>query len=132
MKYYAKVDSNGNVVEFPYRQLVRLMPGATIPEDAVEVDTETQKPTDLKWYEAVWYNEIARTGDTYVASYTRGEKKWASVEEKKKTLSNLIEMAKQRIKLLQDANKKATALAVLDTINVEDEQTYDNYHNLGV
>ena len=42
MSVYVKIDENGEVVEFPYRDIDFM----NTPEDAVLVDTQTNKPTD--------------------------------------------------------------------------------------
>lgn len=135
MKVYAKIDAEGNVIEFPYRELTKpALQGrnSEVPEDAVEVDTTSRKPTGLKWYQGIWYDQVEREGDSYVLEYTVAEKKWSTPEEKKNTLATLIRMAKTKIDTLTDKEAKEANLAVLETINVNDETTYDNYHNLTV
>lgn len=133
MNTYAKIDENGDVIEFPYRLIIEnpIAPNEDeIPEDAVLVDTLTNRPTGLMWYQGAWFDTVERDGDNYVVTYTTGEKRWANDEEKKKTLETLIRMAKMDINKLQDEDAKASNLAVLDTIDVNDTSTYDNYHNL--
>ena len=132
MNTYAQIDSEGNVVTFPYHDAINLLPNQDLPEDAVVVDTQSQKPTGLKWYQACWHDRVEREGENYVVYYTTGEKKWANPEEKKKTLNTLIRMDKMDIQKLQDEDAKTANLAVLDTIDVDDETTYDNYHNLTI
>lgn len=136
MNYYAKVDAQGDVVEFPYsdlmREINRRARDTVIPEDAVEVDMTSRKPTGLKWYQGMWYDQVQREGDAYVLTYRVAEKKWSTPEEKRNNLATLIRMAQQEIDKLTDTEAKEANLAVLDTINVNDETTYDNYHNLTV
>lgn len=132
MKKYAKIDSEGNVLQFPYREAMDLRPNQSLPADAVEVDALSQRPQDLKWYEAIWYDTVENQNGTYVVTYIRDEKKWSSPNEKKATLLNLIAMAKIDIEKLQDETLKASQLEILNTIDANDPNTYDNYHNLSV
>ena len=132
MKTYAKVDSEGNVIQFPYREAMNLRPIQTLPEDAVEVDTRSQKPQNLKWYEGIWYDRVERQGSNYVVFYRKGEKKWSSPDDKKNTLRTLVKMARMDVDKLEDDNEKKSKHAILDSIDPEDPNTYDDYHKLGV
>ena len=130
MSIYVKVDDQGNVIEFPYRQAMNLRPHQSLPADAVKVDTTSKKPTNVKWYEGLWFDRVEKEGDSYVLYYRKDEKKWSSPDVKKETLRTLIRMARLDIDKLQDDNEKLKKLAVLDSIDVENPVTYDNYHNL--
>ncbi len=131
MPVFAKIDENGDVLEFPYRVLdMRRMPA-----DAVLCNSQVKKPTNVKWYEGLWYERVEREGDEYVVYYIKKPKKFFSEDEKKNTLKTLIAQAindseralsEQKITFEQhNAN-----LEVLHTIDVDDESTYDNYHNI--
>jgi hypothetical protein len=91
---YAKIDESGQVVQFPYR----LKPNEerNLPTDAVEVDTTTNRLTELKWYEGMWYDQINKVGDTYQVTYKKGLKKYSSDQEKKKVLAILVKDAKTK------------------------------------
>lgn len=131
MSVYVKIDENGEVVEFPYRDIDFM----NTPEDAVLVDTQTNKPTDLKWYEGIWYDELLKVDGTYQVTFARGMKKYSSEEEKKSTLSILVADAQQEnmfkfnrgvIKTeIYESNKQ-----ILDSINIDDESTYDLYNTI--
>jgi len=130
---YAKIDESGEVLQFPYR----LKPNEerNIPGDVVKVDTITNKLTGLKWYEGMWHDQINRVGDTYQVTYKKGLKKYSSTEEKKQVLKTLVADAKvKNTTELQKANitqeQHDNNLAILNSVDVEDESTYDLYNTI--
>lgn len=130
---YVKVDGEGNVLEFPYHFGPRVL---EVPDDARPVDTSSQKiPT--KWYESLWYDYVERQGDNYVVHYTKGLKKYANDAEKKNTLSILIRDANiKNAELLKDGIIEQSVFdsnkQILDSINVDDESTYDLYDTISL
>jgi hypothetical protein len=130
MAVYAKVDQEGNVLEFPYR----FRDLRKVPEDAVKCDTVSQKPK-VKWYEGLWYDRVEKEGDNYVVYYTVGLKKYASDMEKKQVLTTLIAQARIDLQAALDSGKITkkqydSNIKILNSINVDDETTYDNYDNI--
>lgn len=67
---YAKIDDQGNVVEFPYNfdSSVEFRQTKEVPADAVEVDVETNKP-DVSWDEVYDYDGTEVVNGAYVASF---------------------------------------------------------------
>lgn len=128
---YVRVDNDGNVLEFPYRLNPRQI---TAPDDARPVDIESQKlPT--KWYEALWYDRVEKQGDNYVLYYTKGHKKYANDAEKKSTLSILIRDANiKNTEFLKDGVIEQSVFdsnkQILDSIDINDESTYDLFDTL--
>jgi hypothetical protein len=127
---YAKVDEQGNVLEFPYR----FRDFRKVPDDAVKCDTQSQKPT-VKWYEGLWHDRVEKEGEQYVVYYTVGLKKYSSVDEKKQTLRILVSQARVDSQNSLSAGKIDSAqhdanIAILDAINVDDETTYDSYNDI--
>jgi hypothetical protein len=130
---YAKIDESGEVLQFPYR----LKPNEerNVPSDVVKVDTKTNRLTGLKWYEGMWYDQVIRVGDTYQVTYKKDLKKYSSDEEKKQTLRILVSQARVDSQNSLSAGKIDSAqhdanIAILDSINVDDETTYDLYNNI--
>lgn len=130
---YAKIDSSGNVVQFPYR--LKPLEERNIPSDVVKVDTNTNKLTGLKWYEGMWFDEVIKVGDSYQVTYVKGNKKYSSPEEKKAVLRTLVADAKVTSKSRLDsgaitADQHQINLSILDSIDVDDESTYDLYNTI--
>jgi hypothetical protein len=127
---YAKIDENGNVLEFPYR-IERLR---EVPSDAVEVDSQSQKPS-TKWYQGLWYDRVEKEGDKYVLYYTIGNKKYQSDQHKKETLSLLLKQAQENNQKALNASKITEEvyqnnISIIESVNVNDESTYDNFDGL--
>ena len=68
---YAKINTDGTVAQFPYQSVTinNLRPNQTLPTDAVEVDTETNKPATT-WKQVANFNSVEKSGDNYIATYT--------------------------------------------------------------
>lgn len=130
MAVYVKVDANGNVLEFPYRfRDIR-----KVPDDAVKCDTISQKPK-VKWYEGLWHDRVEREGDKYVVYYKIGLKKYGSVDEKKQALTFLIAQSRIDSKTALDSGKITQKqhdinIEILNSVDVNNEKTYDNYDNI--
>ena len=130
---YAKIDESGQVVQFPYR--LKKNEERNLPTDVVEVDTTTNKLTELKWYEGMWYDQINKVGDTYQVTYKKGLKKYSSDQEKKQVLAILVKDAKTKnASELQKSNitqeQHDSNLAILNSVDVNDESTYDLYNTI--
>jgi hypothetical protein len=130
---YAKIDSNGDVIQFPYRLNPR--EERNIPSDVVKVDTTTNKLTGLKWYEGMWYDEVIRVGNTYQVTYTKGLKRYSSNQEKVQVLSSLIANAREKnTSQLQNGNisqeQHDTNAAILNSVVLNDESTYDLFNTI--
>lgn len=69
---YARIDSNGNVIEFP----VNIIDGFPIftttpenlPDDIVEVDVNTNKPSTT-WNQSLTYSDIVISNGQYILNY---------------------------------------------------------------
>lgn len=130
MRTLARVDTDGNVIEFPYRVgHLRAM-----PNDAVVCDTELRKQP-VKWYQALWYDRVEKEDGNYVVYYRVGTKKFSSDAEKSNVLSYFVNLGKensnaalQEGKITQEQH--ASNIALLDAIVVEDSDTYDKYHDI--
>jgi hypothetical protein len=130
---YAKINEAGEVLQFPYR--LRPNEERNIPADVVRVDTTTNKLSGLKWYEGMWYDQVVRVGDAYQVTYTKGLKKYSSEQEKKQVLTTLIADAKMKnTTALQNDNitqeQHDSNVTILNSINVDDETTYDLYNTI--
>lgn len=130
---YAKINESGEVLQFPYR----LKPNEerNIPSDVVKVDTTTNRLTGLKWYEGMWYDQVNKVGDTYQVTYTKGPKKYSSDDEKKQVLTTLVAEAKvknsselQKNNITQEQHDQN--LVILNSIDVDDVDTYDLYNTI--
>lgn len=93
--HYAKVDSEGNIIEFPYRVLDLRNQTEELPEDVVEVDTATNRP-DTNWDEVLQYGEIDVVDGNYVLSYNvvdrfaRFETEEEKQEQRLKTITSIV------------------------------------------
>jgi hypothetical protein len=128
---YARIDADGNVLEFP----VVLKNYRETEENIVKVDTEKNKPKDLKWYQAAWYDNAVKDGEEYVANYTIGDRKFSSVEESSLSFKYFIEMykGKNELRYKEESITKEqydANLTVLNSINVEDRNCYDDFDKL--
>ena len=87
---YAKIDSQGNAVEFPYRELSMpdFRPEQEIPADAVEVDTQTNRPAD-EWDKKLFYDNVEKIGDTYILNY-RIEERFSNPEDRVNRFRQLV------------------------------------------
>lgn len=85
---YARIDNDGNVIEFPVLDSTLQFPNQTIPSDIVEVDVETNKP-QTTWNKILKYDNIENVGGSYILSYII-EDRFSNIEDKKKFIKNLI------------------------------------------
>jgi hypothetical protein len=85
---YARINENGDIVEFPIVNLDILRFGESIPDDVIEVDTETNKPT-LTWDKILLHDSIENINGSYILNYTISER-FSKFEDKKKCVENLI------------------------------------------
>jgi hypothetical protein len=90
---YARIDSNGNVVEFP----VYIIDGFPIigggysgdlPEDIVEVDVYTNKPSTT-WNQALTYSDIEILNGQYILNYDTTTK-FIDFESKQSYIRDLV------------------------------------------
>lgn len=89
---YAKIDSQGNVIEFPVfsEDPISLLPNKPLPSDWVEVDTETNKPKP-SWNIRLDYDRIERVGDKYILNYISSEQ-YLDFESKKAGITHLLKI----------------------------------------
>lgn len=85
---YAKIDDKGNIIQFPYRELDILSMNGNLPPDAVEVDTEKNKP-QVSWDKILFYDDIENIGGSYILNYRISER-FSDYDSKKLYISNLI------------------------------------------
>lgn len=88
---YAKINlTDGSVIQFPYMDPSLNRPDATITEDVVEVDTTTNKPS-LSWDQISLISSVDKVGDSYVVSFTVGDR-YKTSEDKLKGITDLKKM----------------------------------------
>ena len=88
---YAKIDEQGNVLEFPY--IIEVI--QDIPADAVEVDTTTLRPP-ITWNQKLMYDSVIKNEDnTYTLSYTTGVR-FSTFEDKQKYMKVAVEQNKKQ------------------------------------
>lgn len=88
---YAKINlTDGSIVQVPYFDLELERPNATLPADVVVVDTETNKGNPT-WYQVSLLSSVDKVGDSYVASFTLGDR-YKTPEEKLKGITDLKNM----------------------------------------
>jgi hypothetical protein len=127
---YAKIDENGNILEFPYR-IERIR---EVPSDAVEVNRNSKRiPT--KWYQSLWYDRVEKENDEYVLYYRVGEKLYRSPEHKKECLTLLLKQARENNEKALQSSKITEEvyqnnISIIESVNVNDESTYDNFDGL--
>ena len=94
---YAKIDDQGNVLEFPYdfERTVEFMQTREVPADAVEVDVETNRP-DVSWDEVYNYADTEVVDGAYIATFTTRDR-YATAEDKLKGITTL-----KRVELAQN------------------------------
>ncbi len=128
---YAKIDDLGNVIEFPFKDISRNV----VNKNIVEVDDITYKPSNLKWYQAAWYDVVEKIEEKYFIKYRIENKKFNDDEEKKQCFSYHIEMYRgknkkryeeQEITLEQYESNNV----ILDNINLNEEKCYDDVYKL--
>ena len=85
---YARINENGDIVEFPIPNLDILRFGESIPDDVIEVDTETNKPL-VTWDKTLLYDGIENINGSYILNYTITER-FSNFEDKRKCVQNLI------------------------------------------
>lgn len=128
---YAKIDSEGNVIEFP----ISARNFQQLDDSYVELDTYKFKPKDLKWYQGAWYESVEKVDDTYCVRYRIGNKKFSSDEEKENVFKYFIEAKRGKNQLRYDNNQitkeqYAANLAILDSIKTNDPSFYDDLEKL--
>jgi hypothetical protein len=85
---YAKIDENGNVIEFP---LSPFLPKIDInSSDIVEVDTEANKPHST-WNTNLYYDGIENIDGRYVLKYKTSER-YSDFDSKKKAIEELVNL----------------------------------------
>jgi len=94
---YAKIDEQGNVVEFPY--ITDRLGGAKefrdIPADAVEVDTTSLRPA-VSWNQKLMHDAVIKNEDgTYALTFTT-EVKFSTFEDKQKWMKIAITQNKKQ------------------------------------
>jgi len=90
---YARIDSNGNVVEFPVYIIdgFPIMGGSysgDLPEDIVEVDVYTNKPSTT-WNQALTYSDIEIVNGQYILNYNTTTK-FSDFESKQSYIRDLV------------------------------------------
>ena len=108
---YAKIDEQGNVLEFPYdfERTVEFMQNREVPTDAVEVDIETNRP-DVSWDEVYNYADVEVVDGAYVATFTTRDR-YATTEDKLKGITTLKRIHIQhndRVLITRITDMKAT------------------------
>ncbi len=123
---YAKVDSEGNVIKYP----IRVRPLQPVPGNCVLIDTDSKRPSDLKWYQSCWYDKIEREGDKYVMTYIVKNLSNISEEQLKSTFISLFDQHRKLNedlfstgKITKEQFDKNTNL--LDLTNFDDPKTYE-------
>jgi len=94
---YAKIDEQGNVLEFPYRinEIARIT-NQVLPTDVIEVDSETLKP-NTSWNEKLLYDNLVNNSGVYQLSYTVSNR-FDTTEQKKKAITGLVSQYKKQNK----------------------------------
>jgi len=71
MAIYAKINKDGSVEQFPYfdPSLDNIGADNTLPENVVEVDTESNKPA-TNWDQVLRHDTVTKSGDSYIVTYT--------------------------------------------------------------
>jgi len=94
---YAKIDEQGNVLEFPYRidEIARIT-NQVLPTDVIEVDSETLKP-NTSWNEKLLYDNLVNNNGVYQLSYTVSNR-FDTTEQKKKAIAVLVSQHKKQNK----------------------------------
>lgn len=93
---YAKIDDQGNVLEFPYdfERTIEFMQTREVPTDAVEVDIVSNRP-NVAWDEVYDINEVIIEGDAYVATFTTRDR-FTNDDDKLKGITTLKRIQTQQ------------------------------------
>jgi hypothetical protein len=91
---YAQIDTEGNVLNFPYRFDDRL--NQEIPEDAVEVDTISNRPT-VTWRQIATFTTVDNIDGSYIANFEVKER-FTSDEDALKVLKDMVKVKTRQIK----------------------------------
>lgn len=84
---YAKIKTDGTVEQFPYQLDPSFISGVNpLPEDVVEVDTQTNKPA-LRWDQKTSITGVEKVGDNYLATYGEAVDKYDTPEAKLKAIT---------------------------------------------
>jgi hypothetical protein len=104
---YAKIDENGDVVEFPYRAAINLLHNTEIPADAVKVDMYSNKP-NVSWKQIARVTNVTKSGEFYVANfevadrYTNDDSMLDGIKDLKMLYTDTNERTfKQRVKKIK-------------------------------
>jgi hypothetical protein len=128
---YARIDTNGDVVEFP----VSLNKLREVESEVVEVDIRKYKPSNLKWYQGAWWDNVVREDDKYFAKYRIDTKKFTSSEERESVFAYFVEYYRGKNeyrfneKLITEEQYNAN-LVILNGIDVKDESMSDEFDKL--
>jgi len=79
---YAKIDKQGNVLEFPYNFV-----SEEIPDNAVEVDTTTNL-SNMSWDTVQEFDEVVLESGTYIMTFTTRDR-YSNSAEKLKAIKEL-------------------------------------------
>lgn len=94
---YAKVNEQNEIIEFPYRlgsTIMRIQNQTKIPQDAVPVNTEANKPV-ITWDKTLFYDGVENVNGEFLAKY-RVEERYDNQEEKVEELKKLAKKAEKR------------------------------------
>jgi hypothetical protein len=93
---YARIDDNGSIIEFPVRDFdtLRLPSSDPIPDDIVEVDTETNKPSK-SWNQILSYNGVENINGNYFLNYSVNERH-NDFDSKKSFIEKLVKQYKNQ------------------------------------
>lgn len=124
MSMYAKIDDSGNIIEFPVRDfdILRLSSSDPIPDNLVEVDTETNKPPTT-WNQILNYNGVVNIDGNYFLNYSVNER-YNNFDSKKSFIEKLVRQYK-------DQNERKF-VALSKQINLSYKQDEINTWNLQV
>ena len=101
---YAKINDQGEVLEFPY--LPAGNPFIAVSDSMVEVDVTTNKP-DVSWDEVYHYDQVVISGDSYIATFITSSR-YSTDEKRLKGITSLKLMRTQEND--RTFNYKATEL----------------------
>lgn len=105
---YAQINiQTGDVIQFPYSNTGRIpSPQLVLPEDAVLVDMESNKPAD-DWTKRHMFDQVIRDGDNYILTYST-EDRFDNTEDAVIELTKILQF--NRRSLNKDFQNKADAL----------------------
>jgi len=121
---YARIDNDGNVIEFPVREYDRFLLPSSEPllDDVVEVDTETNKPITT-WNQILSYNGIENINGNYFLNYSVNERH-NDFDSKKTFIEKLVKQYKNQ--------NERKFIALSKQINASYKQDEINTWNLQV